>query len=59
MPFLSWCGLVAVAVFGCFFPRFVASILGGMFFGGGAWWNLFVPLCLIGLIIDISVLAKD
>jgi hypothetical protein len=56
MSFLAWCGLIAVVVLGAFFPRCIAAILGGVLFGGGAWWGLFASLCIIGFLIDACAL---
>lgn len=36
-----------------FIPRCIAAILGGIVFGGDAWWYFFTPLSCIGLVIDI------
>jgi hypothetical protein len=49
-------GLVALIIDGMLVPRFVASIVIGCFMTG-AWWWLFLPLCLIGLALDIGALV--
>lgn len=45
-------GIVALIIIALFFPRSVGSIVIGCLLGG-AWWWLFAPLAVGGVVIDI------
>ena len=54
MSFLEILGLIVTIIVCMFLPRFVGFIAIECFMGGESWWFLFVPLCIIGLIFNIS-----
>lgn len=53
---LTILGLIGSIIVALFFPRAVVSVLGGVVLGGGDWWWLFIPLLIVGLIIDLVLL---
>lgn len=54
MGVLTIIGIIILVIAGFFIPRFIGCLVIGSLLGGGWWW-VFLPLMIVGIIIDAMV----